>query len=224
MLGIDARRIFRNIRADLEHVNAPLTLLVGHWSSVTINKNFILTFAGVQKQDDIAKYNSILFCPFSLDCRGAPTEGYRTALLSGIPLVRDANGRLPSPHDLDKEIGRNTAFKGVLSLAPPRWLYNPDRIDLDRRSSSVIIAFYNPDRTIFDTITKTRNAVAMFGSFVTVRAFENRPNFSQCSRCLRLGHSVEQCNRPGSLVVCPHCGGPHKAHEHAFRCPSSTNH
>jgi hypothetical protein len=70
--------------------------------------------------------------------------------------------------ELDKEVGRNAAFKGVLSLAPPRWLYNPAHINPDRRASSVIIAFYDPDGKTFDTITKTRNAVAMFGSFVNV--------------------------------------------------------
>jgi hypothetical protein len=64
----------------------------------------------------------------------------------------------------------------------------------------------------------------MFRSFVTARPFENRPSFSQCSRCLRLGHSVDRCNRPSSLVVCPFCGGPHKSHEHAFRCPTSKTH
>jgi hypothetical protein len=224
MLGVDANRIFRTIRADLEKVNAPLTLLAGHWSSAVINKNFILTFAGLQTRDDIAKYDAIFFRPFGSDCRGAPTAGYRTVLLGGVPLVRDSAGRLPTPHELDKEIGRNAAFKGVLSLAPPRWLYNPNNIDPARRVSSVIIAFYDPNGKVFDLITKSRTAVAMFGSFVTARPFENRPSFSQCSRCLRLGHSVERCNRPSSLVVCPSCGGPHKAHEHAFRCPSSKSH
>jgi hypothetical protein len=224
MLGIDANQIFRTIHAELEKVNSPLTLLARHWSSAVINKNFILTFAGLQNRDDIAKYDSVLFRPFGPDCRGAPTAGYRSVLLGGVPLVRDAAGHLPSPKELDQEIGRNAAFKGVLSLAPPRWLYNPDNIDPSRRVSSVIIAFYDPDRKVFDLITKSRTAVAMFGSFVTARPFENRPSFSQCSRCLRLGHSVERCNRPSSIVVCPSCGGPHKSHEHAFRCPTSKTH
>jgi hypothetical protein len=39
-----------------------------------------------------------------------------------------------------------------------------------------------------------------------------------------LGHSVEQCNRPLSLIVCPHCGGPHTASEHVFHCPNMTKH
>jgi hypothetical protein len=184
MLGIDANQIFRSIRAELEKVNSPLTLLAGHWSSAVINKNFILTFVGLQNHDDIAKYDSVLFKPFGPDCRGAPTAGYRSVLLGGVPLIRDSEGRLPSPKELDQEIGRNAAFKGVLSLAPPRWLYNPDNIDPGRRVSSVIIAFYDPDRKVFDLITKSRTAVAMFGSFVTAQPFENRPSFSQCSRCL----------------------------------------
>jgi hypothetical protein len=224
LLSIDASRIFRTIRADLEKINAPLTLLAGHWSSAVINKNFILTFAGIQKRDDIAKYDSVLFRPFGPGCCGAPTAGYRSVLLSGVPLIRDTSGRLPSPAELDREVGRNAAFKGVLSLAPPRWLFNPANIEPDRRASSVIIAFYDPDGKTFNTITNTRNAVAMFGSFVKAQAFENRPSFSQCTCCLRLGHIVERCNRPSSLVVCPHCGGPHSAAQHAFRCPRSQNH
>jgi hypothetical protein len=105
MLGIDANQIFRNIRAELEKVNSPLTLLAGHWSSAVINKNFILTFAGLQNRDDIAKYDSVLFRPFGPDCRGAPTAGYWSVLLGGVPLIRDSAGRLPSPKELDQEIG-----------------------------------------------------------------------------------------------------------------------
>jgi hypothetical protein len=132
LLGVDANRIFQNIRADLKQVNAPLTLLVGHWSSVTINKNFILKFAGIQNQDNIAKYDSIFFKLFGADCWGVLTAGYHTVLLCGVPLFRDDDGLLPSPHILDKEIGCNVVFKGILSLAPPHWLYNPLNIPEDR--------------------------------------------------------------------------------------------
>jgi hypothetical protein len=135
-----------------------------------------------------------------------------------VPLfsvMKTAASRLP--HTLDSEIGRNAVFKGVLSLAPPHWLYHPDNIPLDHAASSVIAAFY-------DRILKLRNLVAMFGSFVMVRPFVNHPSFSQCTCCLRLGHSVDCCNRPSSLVVCPHCRGPHSASEHAFRCPNASKH
>jgi hypothetical protein len=224
LLSVDGNRIFRTIRANLEWVNAPLTLLAGHWSSATINKNFILTFAGLPKHDDMAKYDSIFFRPFGSDCRSAPTAGYRSVLLCGAPLFCDENGRLPSPHTLDSEIGHNAVFKGVLSLTPPHWLYHPDNIPLDHAASSMIAAFYDPNGKVYDRILKSRNLVAMFGSFVTVHPFVNHPSFSQCARCLRLGHSVDRCNRPSSLVVCPHCGGPHSASEHAFHCPNASKH
>jgi hypothetical protein len=197
---------------------------VGHWSSATINKNYILTFAGLQKRDDIACYDSLLFKPFSPDCRGAPTVGYRTVLLCGIPLTRDEDGHLPTPKVLDNEIGRNVVFKGVLSLVPPRWLYNPLDIPLDRRTSSIIVAFYDPEGKVYGRILKTHNLVALFGSFMTVCPFENCLSFSQCSRCLWLRHLVERCNQPSTLVVCPRCGGPHMASEHAFRCPNASKH
>jgi hypothetical protein len=134
------------------------------------------------------------------------------------------NGNLPSPTNLDKKIGRNTVFKGVLSLAPPCWLYNPECIERDQRMSSVIIAFYDPDKKTYDHLTKTWNAITMYGTFVTMRPFKNWPSFFQCPQCLHLGHSVECCNQPSSLIVCPHCGGPHTASKHAFRYPSTSKH
>jgi hypothetical protein len=179
---------------------------------------------GIQKHDDITKYDSIFFKPFSVDCQGAPTAGYHTVLLCGIPLFRDDNGLLPSSHALDKEIRRNTVFKGILSLAPPRWLYNPLNIPVDRCTSSVIVVFYDPEGKTYDRILKLRNMVAMFGSFITIHPFENCPSFSQCQHCLRLGHLVDWCNKPSSLTVCPHCGGPHLALEHAFQCPNMNKH
>jgi hypothetical protein len=128
-------------------------------------------FAGIQKRDDIARYNSVFFKPFGKDCCGAPTAGYHTVLLCGVPLTWDDDGHLPSLKVLDSKIGRNAIFKGILSLAPPRWLYNPLNIPTDCRTSSVIIAFYDPEGKVYDQLLKTCNLVMMFRSFVTVPPF-----------------------------------------------------
>jgi hypothetical protein len=64
----------------------------------------------------------------------------------------------------------------------------------------------------------------MFRSFVTIRPFENCPSFSQCQHCLRLGHSVDHCNKPSTLIICPHCGGLHSASEHTFWCLNANKH
>jgi hypothetical protein len=101
-------------------------------------------------------------------------------LLYGVPLVWDSNGNLPSPSDLNKEIGRNSTFKGMLLLAPPCWLYNPKQIKLDQQTSSIIVTFHDPDKKVFNILTQSHNTVAMYSTFVTVHPFENQPFFSQC--------------------------------------------
>lgn len=73
----------------------------------------------------------------------------------------------------------------------------------------MVVSFYDPDGDGLKMLTQTATTVAMFGWFVTVKAFENRPPFSQCSRCVRLGHTVERYMRPNSLIVCSLCGGAH---------------
>jgi hypothetical protein len=125
MLGIDAGHIFRNIRADLEWVNAPLTLLAGHWSSATINKNFILTFAGLQKRDNIAKYDSIFFCPFGPDCHGAPMavgpRWWGTILLFFAAFLSSTIQPGPSPHlpNLTRRLATMRPLKVYFLLPPP---------------------------------------------------------------------------------------------------------
>lgn len=64
----------------------------------------------------------------------------------------------------------------------------------------------------------------MFGKLVTIQSWENCPVLSQCTHCLRLGHTVERCRRHKDLVVCSKCGGTHQDALHHFNCPRSDRH
>jgi hypothetical protein len=119
LYSLDAGTLTRGLQTHLETVKAPLVLLAGSWSSAPFYKNFILTFSGIVNFTDITKYNSVLFGPFGSNCRGAPTAGYQSILISGVRLQKDAQGKLASPKMLYDELCRNPVFVGRLPLAAP---------------------------------------------------------------------------------------------------------
>ena len=223
LYSLDAGELTRGLQNHLEAVKAPLVLLAGAWSMAPFYKNFILTFSGMIPFTDITKYNSIFFGPFGPNCRAAPTAGYQSILISSVCLQRDANGKLASPKMLFDELCRNPVFIGRLPLAAPRWLFNPDKLlESDKQASSITFSFHDPTGEGLELMKCSR--VGMFGKLVTIRSWETRPLLSQCSRCLRLGHTVERCRRHKDLVVCSKCGGAHVDTLHHFNCPRSDKH
>lgn len=221
--SIDAGELTRGLQCHLEVVKAPLVLLAGVWSTAPFYKNFILTFSGVVNYTDITKYNSVLFGPFGDNCHAAPTAGYQSILISSIRLQRDASGKLASPKMLFDELCQNLVFVGRLPLAAPRWLFNPEKLlASDKQASSITFAFHDPTGEGLELMK--RSHVGMFGKLVTIRSWETRPLLSQCTCCLRLGHTVERCHQHKDLVVCSKCGGAHQDNLHHFNCPRSDRH
>ena len=192
LYSLDAGTLTRGLQMHLETVKAPLVLLAGSWSSAPFYKNFILTFSGIVNFTDITKYNSILFGPFGSNCRAAPTAGYQSILISGVRLQKDSQGKLASSKMLYDELCRNPVFVGRLPLAAPRWLFNPDKLlESDKEASSITFSFHDPTGEGLELMRRSR--VGMFGKLVSIRSWEARPLLSQCTRCLRLGHTVERC-------------------------------
>ena len=223
LYSLNAGELTLGLQRHLEAVKAPLVLLAGAWSTAPFYKNFILTFSGVVPFTDITKYNSILFGPFSPNCRAAPTAGYQSILISGVRLQRDINGKLASPKMLFDELCRNPVFVGHLPLATPRWLFNPEKLlSSDKQASSITFSFHDPTGEGLELMKRSR--VGMFGKLVTIRSWEARPLLSQYTRCLCLGHTVDRCRRHKDLVVCSKCGGAHQDALHHFNCPRSDRH
>ena len=223
LYSLNAGELTLGLQRHLETVKAPLVLLAGTWSTAPFYKNFILTFSGIIPFTDITKYNSILFGPFGPNCHAAPTAGYQSILISGVRLQRDANGKLASPKMLFDELCRNPVFVGHLPLAAPRWLFNPEKLlTSNKQASSITFSFHNPTGEGLELMKRSR--IGMFGKLVTIRSWEARPLLSQCTRCLRLGHTVDRCRRHKDLVVCSKCGGAHQDALHHFNCPRSDRH
>ena len=186
-------------------------------------KNFILTFSGIVSFTDITKYNSVLFGPFGPNCHATPTAGYQSILISGVCLQRDINGKLASPKMLFDELCQNPVFIGHLPLAAPRWLFNPDKLlASDKQASSITFSFHDPTGERLELMK--RSWVGMFGKLVTIRSWEARPLLSQCTCCLCLRHTIDQCCRHKDLVVCSKCSGAHQDALHHFNCPRSERH
>ena len=220
LYSLNAGELTLGLQCHLEAVKAPLVLLASAWSTAPFYKNFILTFSGIVPFTDITKYNSVLFGPFGPNCRAAPTAGYQSILISGVRLQRDATGKLASPKMLFDELCRNPVFVGRLPLAAPRWLFNPERLlSSDKQASSITFSFHDPTGEGLELMKRSR--IGMFGKLVTIRSWETRPLLSQCTRCLRLGHTVERCHRHKDLVVCSKCGSTHQDALHHFNCPRS---
>ena len=190
--SLDAGELTHGLQKHLEAVKAPLVLLAGAWSTAPFYKNFILTFSSIVNYTDITKFDSVLFGPFGNNCRAAPTAGYQSILISGIRLQCDATGKLASPKMLFDELCQNLVFVGRLPIAAPRWLFNPDKLlALDKSASSITFAFHDPTGEGLELMKRSR--IGMFGKLVTICSWETRPLLSQCTRCLRLGHTVERC-------------------------------
>ena len=223
LYSMNAGEVTLGLQRHLEAVKAPLVLLAGSWSTAPFYKNFILTFSVIVPFTDITKYNSILFGPFGLNCRAAPTAGYQSILISGVRLQRDVTGKLASPKMLFDELCRNPVFVGRLPLAAPRWLFNPEKLlTSNKQSSSITFSFHDPMGEGLELMRRSR--VGMFGKLVTIHSWEARPLLSQCTWCLRLGHTVDRCRRHKDLVVCSKCGGAHEDALHHFNCPRSDRH
>ena len=223
LYSLNAGELTLGLQRHLEAVKAPLVLLARSWSTAPFYKNFILTFSGVVPFTDITRYNSILFGPFGPNCRAAPTAGYQSILISGVRLQRDATGKLASLKMLFDELCHNPVFVGRLPLAAPRWLFNPEELlNSDKQSSSITFSFHDPTGEGLELMRRSR--VGMFGKLVTIRSWKARPLLSQCTRCLRLGHTVDRCRRHKDLVVCSKCGGAHEDALHHFNCPWSDRH
>ena len=223
LYSLNAGELTLGLQRHLETVKAPLVLLARTWSTAPFYKNFILTFSGIVPFTDITKYNSILFGPFGPNCRAAPTAGYQSILISGVRLQRNLHSKLASPKMLYDELCRNPVFVGRLPLAAPRWLFNLEKLlASDKQASSITFSFHDPTGEGLELMKCSQ--VGMFGKLVTIRSWEARPLLSQCSRCLRLGHTVDRCRRHKDLVVCSKCRGAHEDTLHHFNCPRSDRH
>jgi hypothetical protein len=220
---IDPAKFVRATQDKLRAVKAPLNLLSGRWSAPnSFRKNFVFVFAEKLEFKTISTYDWILFDPFGPNCRGVPNSGFASVMFNGVPCFRGASGSYPDGCALLHELMYAPVCHGRTSLNGPRWLRDPETKPAAATLGSVVWSFYDPTGEGLELML--RRPPSMFGRQTRAQRFENRPTLVQCTRCLRLGHSVGRCPKPSGTVVCPLCGGPHTLAAHAHRCPLSSRH
>ena len=214
---LDPAEIVRTLRTAINQAHgggaAQVTLLSGRWSS-RLAHNFVLTFAGKPTNDQVYRYRSILTSPFGTGARIVPQEGYTKVVVHSVPVERDADGNVASSMTLIKELTRNPACEGLTLINPPQWFHRS--IPTEKRHASITFAFVDTDGSRLTQLIK--NPPSLFGGPTTVEKFTALPILRGCDRCHALDHSIARCSVRKGTIICPLCGGAHKARDHATRC------
>ena len=207
-----------SIRQAYAESNPSVTLLSGRWSS-QLSSNFVLTFAGNPSIDEIFRLRGTLLSPFQPGASLVPQWGFTCIILHSVPVVR-TNGFLPSSEELTAELGLNPVCQNLCIISPPKWICAS--IEPEKHHSSVLF-------TIVDKLGAALARILwdppfLYGAQSVAELFNSLPLARQCDRCFCLGHSVERCRFSKNTIICPLCGGSHKAKDHAQRCPTIKNH
>ncbi|KAI5117005.1 hypothetical protein M0805_004390 [Coniferiporia weirii] len=111
----------------------------------------------------------------------------------------------------------------------PRWLRQPESISSDR--SSITFAFEDPDGSLLQQFCA--RPLFLFGQSARPTPFADKPRFSQCTKCWKLGHLTASCqNRPTCRACnhfhCANCNGAHPSDSldcpkraQYYNCPSA---
>jgi len=217
----DAASLVRQLQGLIKASGAQVgaDLIGGRWSSQS-NCNFVLVFSGDPPLDAVLRLRYIFARVFGSAYGLTPTRGYTKVILDSVPTIRETpSSPLPSAQTIRDELSRNTNCHGLLLFGDPHWLTARKE---GSRHGSVAFAFFDKDGSRLKDLIQ--NPPFLFGHRTKARKHISRPVFSECSRCLRLGHDAQRCKSPAGLVVCPICGGGHPASEHGAKCPNVSQH
>ena len=200
--------------------NVKAELIGGRWSSQS-SRNFVLVFNGNPTFELVLSLQHIFARVFGSAYSLTPARGYTRVILNSVPTMRDSpSSPLPTAQELHDELDRNDVCHGLLIFGDPYWLTARAEGSCH---GSISFAFLDKDGSRLQRMI--RNPPYMFGNRTSkVRKYVSRPLLSECTRCLRLGHTEQRCHSPPSVIVCPICGNGHKEEEHAAKCPNVAKH
>ena len=213
---LDPAEIVRTLRTAINQAYSNgathITLLSGRWSS-RLAHNFILTFAGKPTNDQIYRYRSILTSPFGTGACIVPQEGYTKVVVHSVPVQRDTEGNIASAMTLVNELKCNPACEGLTLINPLQWFHHT--IPLEKCHASITFTFVDTDGSCLARLIQ--NPPLIFGGATIVEKFMALPILHGCDRCHALDHSIAQCSVRKGTIICPLCGGSHKARDHAVK-------
>lgn len=214
-------------RMQLQHGrNSPLpvSLLSGRWSSQS-SPNFVLIFSGQPSTKAVMQFHRVFLDYFGERSTIIPQSGYARMIINLVPISREVDGSLPSPHTILSEMIANPAFHNMTILQDPAWI-NPNGISkktgLPKTHASISFSFLDTDGTRVASFHKQQ--VYMFGGKVKVTKYVTKAILRQCHCCWRLNHSESTCPRPPTTLICPVCGGRHLEDTHGTNCLNRSSH
>lgn len=214
-------------RMQLQHGHnspLPVSLLSGRWSSQS-SPNFVLIFSGQPTTEAVMQFRQVFLDYFGERSTIIPQSGYAHMIINLVPISREADGSLPSPHTILSEMIANPAFHNMTILQDPVWI-NPNGISkktgLPKTHASISFSFLDTDSTRVASFHKQQ--VYMFGGKVKVAKYVTKAILRQCHRCWRLNHSESTCPRPPTTLICPICGGRHLEDTHGANCSNHSSH
>jgi hypothetical protein len=208
------------IRQQLGEASPEIIVLAGRWWS-PLSSNFTLTFAGRPTVATVLKYKEAILRPFGPNIfELTPEEGQTRLVFQGVPLMRNADGELPPPEEVCRELGKNLPYRACTPIGGPEWC-KATRENPSARIGAFTFLLSDPGRKLANII---RKPVFMYGARVNVGYATRFTPFRQCAKCHVLYHSTEKCNRPPGYTRCHICGIPnHTADDHAQKCKANTH-
>ena len=222
----DAVCLIQHIQTALHQNTAlpepPLTLIAGWWSS-GLTSNFVLTFAGCPSTKLVEAHQPTLLEKFSAIFNLFCNKGLKKYVILSVPMVRDANGRLPSQQQLFQEFACNNLHYRQWRLPiKPVWAWS-SLINPTRDSLSFTFLLSDLDNTSNRIL---RSLCYMFGKLCTVKQANSYTQHRQCTRCFLLTHNVDTCPQSTEYKHCGICSNSgHTKTEHGSahcQCPHAT--
>jgi hypothetical protein len=189
-------------------------LLSAQWNA---RNNIILTFPSKAAADDIkavipAIRRALDINPGILIEEDVPW----TKIVLPSVQTRDFNGNWIGPAELLGELTCNSFMEDFHIVQCPDWLTDPVKLRAEGKTrASISFAVADPSGAAADVLL--RKTFFMFGDTVKARRFKEKPAYTQCQRCLGLGHGRSNCP-PGSPLTCNRCAGNHSIRHHVKKC------
>ena len=215
----DADKLTNWYRLRLQAIAGPnkpaLTLVRGAWANGP-KSIFTLTFAGHVTHPTVRAHTSLFLEQFDTEHIFHPGDNaLKKIALFNIPIKRDNHGNPQTRRNLFDELIRGGLLAGLNLYDGPTWTpkaFNPDatsgvaHILVQDSTGSAIGKFFKKETYMYNK----RIALQI--------AIPPKP-FLQCTRCHRLGHEINKCNRPADSQICYHCGSnAHASAQHKFQC------
>ena len=205
----------QRLQANAGPNNPSLTLVRGAWANGP-KSIFTLTFAGHVTYSTVHTHTTLFLEQFDNEHIFHPgNNALKKIALFNIPIKRDNHGNPQTRRNLFDELIRGGSLAGLNLFDGPTW--TPKAADPDATSGVAHILVYDSTGSAIGKFLNKQTF--MYNKRIASQIAIPPKPFIQCTRCHRLGHDINKCNRPTNAQICYHCGSnTHASTQHKFQC------